>query len=486
MLTALLKPAIVVNGKKYKIMNQIGEGAFGYVYHVKSTHANDKGDSYALKKMICQTEEQMSEAKREMDVMMKIKHPHVVPLLSFSYLKNKKGQDEVYMVMPLYHTSVQAIIDKGVGYPHCAFHDGLDVVTILRHSLEGLLALHEAGFRHGDFKPANILITESYNAVITDFGSTTPLVTNVSSRSMALQVQEYAESHSTISYRAPELFSTPNECIIDGKADIWAFGCTIFCLLFSRTPFETATEGLSTLSVMSSHYSIPDCNVWPEEYLQLIKQCLMVDRTQRISPLEMQQALKHLPVPPLELHQKLKEIHNSPLPVQCINSPTSIGTDLSQTHPSEVNSPTTDTPNASNNTKHDKASDKTGEPELASPPPPPDNLASPKSFRFSVDFAQFDSEGHSISPDPTSLETKMMEGHIARDSSIDEFGSSTLSFSSSRRDSWGGFIAANSAQDATTLAETLAAEVAQQHRTDPSLGANENMNTGISQLMLRC
>lgn len=461
LLTALLKPAVVVNGKKYKIMSQIGEGAFGYVYHVRSAHANDKGDSYALKKMICQTDEQMIEAKREMDVMLKIDHCNVMPLLNFSYLRNKKGQDEVYMVMPLYHTSVQAIIDHGPGFPYCAFNDGLDVVKILRHSMEGLRALHEAGFRHGDFKPANILVTETFDAVITDFGSTSPLETKVTSRATALQVQDFAASHSTASYRAPELFDTPNECIIDGKADMWALGCTMFCLLFSRTPFETAVEGLSTLSVMASQYTVPEDNIWPEDYVDLIRRCLTVDATQRIDAQEMQLSLKRLSGPPLDLQRHVKAKVASPADNPAAVSPTSTAGSLSQAQAAGEVSPDTSPSSAPSAIVHAEKDN-----AVPPPPPPPEQPSSPGSFRFSADFANF--EGAPIGEEKSSLaeagklsgNDTNLESHIARDSSIGDFASSSLSFSAGRRDSWGGFVSVGSRQEASSLVAALAAEVA--------------------------
>lgn len=436
MLSALLKPAIVVNGKKYKIMNQIGEGAFGYVYHVKSVHVNDKGESYALKKLICQTEEQLNEAKREMDVMLKVKHAHIVPLLSFSYLKNKKGQNEVYMVMPMYQTSVQAVIDSGGGYPHCALYDGLDVVTILRHSLEGLLALHEAGFRHGDFKPANILLTESFEAVITDFGSTTALSTIVSSRSEALRVEEYAESHCTASYRAPELFSTPNDSIIDNKADVWAFGCTMYCLMYSRTPFETTIEGLSTLSVMSSQYSIPDDSLWPDEYLEVVKQCLIVDPSKRISPQELQVKLKRLPGPPLDLHKKVKATKTDEFIQSSSSQESPNTTDDNEVgrSPSEETSPMVTVIGDRLRFVPDIAGDKVEIPVHALEAP-----SYQKSLHFSVDFAEFEdhtSDNVEMVMEIINIESSLMD-YGARGSSIGELESSSLSLGSSRGDMWG-------------------------------------------------
>lgn len=93
--------------------------------------------------------------------------------------------------------------------------------------------------------------------VITDFGSAADVRTVVDSRKKALEVQEYASINSTISYRAPELLDTPSECVIGEPSDIWAFGCTIYAMLYSRTPFETPAEGVTPLAILSGRYTHP-------------------------------------------------------------------------------------------------------------------------------------------------------------------------------------------------------------------------------------
>ena len=139
-------------------------------------------------------------------------------------------------------------------------------------------------------------------AVLTDFGSASPLVTQVTSRSIALTVQENAAIFTTAPYRAPELFDTPSACTIDGKTDIWSMGCVIYSIFFSKTPFENAIEGgLSTLSVMNGHFSFPLGHPWPADYLNIIEQCLLVDPTLRASLDTLKLLLRRLGSPPLDL-----------------------------------------------------------------------------------------------------------------------------------------------------------------------------------------
>jgi serine/threonine kinase 16 len=78
--------------------------------------------------------------------------------------------------------------------------------------------------------------------ILMDFGSLTPSPTAITSRTLALSVQDHAAETSTMPYRAPELFDVKTGSVVDEKVDIWSLGCTLFCALYGHSPFELATE----------------------------------------------------------------------------------------------------------------------------------------------------------------------------------------------------------------------------------------------------
>ena len=298
----LLKKHYIINEKKYIVENKIGEGAFADIYHVKCSNKEDKYKDFAIKKMKIQSIEQLHESQKEIKILYKINHTNVIPLLGSDIIKSKKDYDVVILLLPLYDTNVQTIIDSGKGYPYCSFIDGLDVVRVLRDCSEGLAAIHASGYRHNDLKPANILLTgENMRAVITDFGSASELVTVVTTRLDALAVQDEASRSTTAPYRAPELFNTPSSCLINGASDIWSFGCVMYNILFSKTPFENQIEGLSTLAVMSSKYILPEGHCWPFDYTNIIDECLKSNLDARIDIDQLIIKLKSICSPPSSL-----------------------------------------------------------------------------------------------------------------------------------------------------------------------------------------
>lgn len=108
----------------------------------------------------------------------------------------------------------------------------------------------------------NVMIDDDgLTPILMDFGSLTPSPTPITSRTLALSVQDSAAENSTMPYRAPELFDVKTGSVIDDKVDIWSMGCTLFCALYGHSPFELATEesgGSLALAVCSGSYTFPE------------------------------------------------------------------------------------------------------------------------------------------------------------------------------------------------------------------------------------
>ena len=75
-----------------------------------------------------------------------------------------------------------------------------------------------------------------------DFGSVAPALVTVRSRKEALMLQDQASEHSTMSYRAPELYEVESKCDIDGRTDVWSLGGLLFALVWGFSPFECEFE----------------------------------------------------------------------------------------------------------------------------------------------------------------------------------------------------------------------------------------------------
>ena len=162
-------------------------------------------------------------------------------------------------------------------------------------------------YAHRDIKPGNIMLDDDgLNPILMDLGSLAPSPTPITSRSMALAVQDTAAEHSTMPYRAPELFDVKTDSVIDTKVDIWSLGCTMYACLIGKSPFEARSDetgGSLSICVLGGDWRWPgetsankgkakdttDANggagkaeVWPTEGVrEVVRRCLQVEPSER-------------------------------------------------------------------------------------------------------------------------------------------------------------------------------------------------------------
>ena len=100
----------------------------------------------------------------------------------------------------------------------------LDLSSIILQIYSAISFAHSLGIAHRDIKPENILLTESGDVKLADWGHAT--YSRISNESNV----------GTDAYRAPETFTGHNYDTFE--ADYWSFGITILYLAFGKLPFK--------------------------------------------------------------------------------------------------------------------------------------------------------------------------------------------------------------------------------------------------------
>jgi hypothetical protein len=103
-----------------------------------------------------------------------------------------------------------------------------EVVAIGVGIARALAAIHAVGLVHRDLKPANVLVGDEGEPKVADFG----LARNGASSALT----RTGELVGTLDYMAPEQMDRARE--VDGRADLYALGATLWALLVGRPPFE--------------------------------------------------------------------------------------------------------------------------------------------------------------------------------------------------------------------------------------------------------
>src|ERR1035437_3872094 len=109
-------------------------------------------------------------------------------------------------------------------------------LLVITHMADALSAAHEAGIIHRDFKPSNVILTNSaagQKAVVTDFGLARSWLPEGDA-----SLTEAGQMVGTLAYMAPEQLSrgeaTPS-------TDVYALGLVIYEMLTGHRPFEGGT-----------------------------------------------------------------------------------------------------------------------------------------------------------------------------------------------------------------------------------------------------
>ena len=110
-----------------------------------------------------------------------------------------------------------------------------NVINITFQILKGIKCLHKYGIIHRDIKSANIMVNEDYKNEIKETPKDSVKIVDFG-LSRILGKFEYSEDpYGSLCFKAPELIQ---HFKYNFKVDIWAFGVTLFYLVYSELPFE--------------------------------------------------------------------------------------------------------------------------------------------------------------------------------------------------------------------------------------------------------
>ncbi|KAF2993093.1 hypothetical protein E8E13_000267 [Curvularia kusanoi] len=162
--------------------------------------------------------------KEEIAIMKKLNHPNLVSLIE---VLDDPEEDSLYMVMEMCKKGV--VMQVGLEERADPYSEEQSRCW-LRDMILGLEYLHAQGIIHRDIKPDNCLITEDDVLKIVDFG-----VSEMFDKDGEMKT---AKSAGSPAFMPPELCVAKHGHVSGRAADIWSMGCTLYCLLFGRIPFE--------------------------------------------------------------------------------------------------------------------------------------------------------------------------------------------------------------------------------------------------------
>ncbi|EPY87160.1 cell division cycle 2-related protein kinase 7-like isoform 1, partial [Camelus ferus] len=237
---------------KFDIIGIIGEGTYGQVYKAKD---KDTGELVALKKVRLDNEKEgfPITAIREIKILRQLIHRSVVNMKEIvtdkqDALDFKKDKGAFYLVFEYMDHDLMGLLESGL------VHFSEDhIKSFMKQLMEGLDYCHKKNFLHRDIKCSNILLNNSGQIKLADFGLAR-LYNSEESR-------PYTNKVITLWYRPPELLL--GEERYTPAIDVWSCGC-ILGELFTKKPIFQANLELAQLELISRLCGSPCPAVWPD------------------------------------------------------------------------------------------------------------------------------------------------------------------------------------------------------------------------------
>jgi serine/threonine protein kinase len=143
---------------RYAILRALGEGGMGVVYVAYDEELDRKVAVKLLRDADSSQPEQRLRIQREAQAMARVAHPNVVAVYEVG-----EHDGQVYIAMEFVDGTTLAEWQRST-------RPWGEVLEMYQNAGQGLLAAHQAGLVHRDFKPDNVLVGRDGRPRVADFG----------------------------------------------------------------------------------------------------------------------------------------------------------------------------------------------------------------------------------------------------------------------------------------------------------------------------
>jgi len=263
----------------YVIKKPLGIGGMGEVYLGEDTRLGRRVAIKVLPDKFAAEPGRLARFEQEARAAAALNHPHIAAVFDVGSAPAADAAVETRYIVQEYleGETLRRALERGVPPLKKALAFGVEIA-------EALAAAHAAGIVHRDLKPDNVFVTADGHVKVLDFGlAKLTEVTRAGTESASpTAIGTVAGAvMGTAGYMAPE--QVRGEEKIDGRADLFVFGCLLYEMTTGGRAFrgETAPDALHAI-LRSDPAPLGQVEAsLPAELERIVTKCLAKDPAER-------------------------------------------------------------------------------------------------------------------------------------------------------------------------------------------------------------
>jgi WD40 repeat protein len=215
-------PALPPQVGRYRILRLLGQGGMGTVYEAEQDNPRRPVALKVIRAGLV-LPAVLKRFAHEAQFLGRLRHPGIAQI----YEAGVAEDGQPFFALELIRG---VALDE---YARCHGFDAADRLDLLARVCDAVQHAHEHGVIHRDLKPANILVDETGQPKVLDFG--VARVTDADLRK-STDLTRTGQLVGTLSYMSPEQVAA-DRAALDNRSDVYTLGVILFELLAGRLPY---------------------------------------------------------------------------------------------------------------------------------------------------------------------------------------------------------------------------------------------------------